>query len=167
MKQKSKIPGPSLQQSMDAAKCLPLHPYLKKYLGYCFFKAAARFRGAMDRQLAQFGIVGPHFGMMVLIREMGPQTQVELGQQMGMDKATMVRMIDGLEAKKFLKRVTTPEDRRAKRIELTPQGLQAINKMDEARKRAEKEMLGNLTAAEREQLRDIVMKILATPFRTD
>ena len=137
-----------------------LHPDLKRYLGYCFYKAAAHIRGKVDRQLQPFGVVAPQFGMMIVLETHGSKTQGELGQFMGMDKATMVRMIDGLEAKKFVTRVPSQEDRRANRLEITKTGRLAIVKMDQARQRAETEFLKVLSPKERVQLAAIVAKLV-------
>ena len=138
-----------------------LHPYLNSYLGYCFYKAAARIRGKVDRRLAEFGVVAPQFGMLIILQQAGAMTQRELGSFMDIDKATMVRMIDGLEAKKFLTRTTTKTDRRAKRLEITKKGAQTLIKMNKARIRAEQEFLKDLGTKEQAQLRSIVAKLIS------
>ena len=56
---------------------------------------------------------------------------------MGMDKTTMVRMIDGLENAKLVTRVPSKTDRRANLLQVAEAGQLAKVKMDEARKRAE------------------------------
>ncbi len=159
MKRKQ-IAGPSVRQALESGRCLPLHPYLKDYLGYCFIKGALRIRIAVDRELSRFGVVAPQFGMLIILREAGPMTQVDLGSQMAIDKATMVRMIDNLEEKKFLTRATSSTDRRAKYLEITPAGRHAVRKMDAARKRAEDEALVVLNQDERAQLKRILAKLL-------
>ncbi len=138
-----------------------LHPYLKNYLGYCFYKAAARIRGKVDRRLAEFGVVAPQFGMLIILQQAGGMTQGELGSFMDIDKATMVRMIDGLETKGFLTRTTTKSDRRAKRLEITKLGAKNLLKMNKARMRAEEEFLTDLGTQEQAQLRSIVSKLIS------
>lgn len=160
MKRKSHDARPNLMHSLEHAKCVPMHPYLKEYVGYTLLKVALRIRAAVDAGLAEFGIIGPQFGMLVILREMGPLTQSELGAQMAIDKATMVRFIDALEERKYLTRATSASDRRAKFLQLTPSGRQALNRMDEVRRRAENEVLSPLSAAEREQLRRIAHKMI-------
>src|ERR1035437_20139 len=81
-----------------------LHQSLKKYIGYCFYKTAASMRAKVDHRFAPFGLVAPQFGMLIILREQGPITQMELGSYMAIDKATMVRMIDVLEGKKLVTR---------------------------------------------------------------
>src|SRR6185437_7126454 len=94
MKQKS-----SESKSIEAATEVgQIHPELLKYVGYCFHKAALRMRSKIDAQLSPQGIVAPQFGMLALLEIQGPMTQNELGAYMKIDKATMVRLVDGLEA---------------------------------------------------------------------
>src|SRR5258708_4018821 len=90
-----------------------LHQDLKKYLGYCFYKSAAGLRAKVDQRYAPFGLVAPQFGMLIILQSSGPITQNELGQFMAVDKATMVRMIDGLQDKKLVTRTQSQKDRRA------------------------------------------------------
>lgn len=137
-----------------------LHPFLKKYLGYCFYKTAAKIRAQVDQELEPFGIVAPQFGMLITLLSQGPMTQGELGAFMAVDKATMVHMIDGLEENRFLTRVTSKKDRRANLLEVTKAGQRAVKEMDAARKRAENNFLKPLNAVERRQLRAIVSKLI-------
>jgi DNA-binding MarR family transcriptional regulator len=160
MKRKTKKPNPIL--SPPVVYVSPkLHPFLKQYMGYCFYKAAGHIRSQVDQQLAPFGVIAPQFAILNVLQNLGPLTQGELGHHMAIDKATMVRMIDGLEAKKFVTRVKSKTDRRANGLEVTKAGTAAVLKMNEARKRAEEEFLKPLTKEERLQLRAIVSKLVS------
>ena len=142
---------------------LHLHPDLKEYLGYCFYKAATRIRSMVDLELAPFGVVAPQFGMLIILDSQGSMTQGELAEFMSMDKATMVRMIDGLQAKKFLTRVPSKQDRRSNRLAITPSGRSVLVKLDQARERAEGEFLAALSRKEQAQLRAIIGKLSSAP----
>lgn len=137
-----------------------VHPLLKKHTGYCLAKAAARFRALFDQALIPYGLIAPQVGLLSLLSEIGPVNQVELGQSLGIDKATMVRLIDGLESRGYLVRVAEKTDRRAKRLEITKAGAAAGKKLAVLRRGIEEEFLGVLTATEREQLRAIVHKLV-------
>jgi DNA-binding MarR family transcriptional regulator len=137
-----------------------LHAALKSYLGYCFYKAATKIRAMVDERLEDFRVVAPQFGMLIILQVHGSQTQAELGQQVGMDKASMVRMLDGLEGLGLVKRLQSQQDRRANHLQITTKGRQAIVKMDKVRRQAEELFLAPLSAAERSQLTNIVGKLL-------
>jgi DNA-binding MarR family transcriptional regulator len=146
----------------DPGACLTVHPHLKQYTGYCFYKAAAKFRSIVDEHLSPLGVIAPQFGILSLLAHTGSVTQVELGKFMAIDKATMVRLIDLLEDKKYLKRISQSLDRRTKKIEVTKMGLEILGKMNIARKEAENRFLSVLSQEERSQLREIVSKLIST-----
>ncbi len=45
------------------------------------------------------GLVSPQFGILRLLQLLGPMSQITLGQDLGIDKASMVKFIDGIEKK--------------------------------------------------------------------
>ena len=119
-----------------------------------------RLRAGFDRRVQKYGLVAPMFLMLKLLKIEGKMTQVELGAYMAVDKATMVRMIDALEERKYLNRVQHDRDRRAKWLEITAAGRKVVARVDEERAEAEAQLLSHLTATEREQLRALVAKLL-------
>lgn len=137
-----------------------LHPFLKDRIGYCFSKAALKVRSFLDAELEQWGVVGPQFGMLLILRSGGSVNQIELGRCMHIDKATMVRLIDSLEEMGFVTRTTLPEDRRSKRLSITKAGLQVLEKMERASLKAEEQAYGHMTAAEKKTLHLLLKKVL-------
>lgn len=140
-----------------------LHPELKAYVGYCLHKLGMRARANFDRRIQKYGLLAPMYVMLKLLKLEGKMTQVELGTYMAVDKATMVRMIDGLEELKFLKRTQHAQDRRAKLLELTDAGRKVVTTIDKTREEAEAQLLAPLSPAEREHLRALVAKVLDVP----
>jgi MarR family transcriptional regulator for hemolysin len=61
----------------------------------------------------------------------GEYTQKELADAVGLDKTTMVVTVDALERKGLARRVPAPEDRRARVIEVTPEGEKAVAEGEE------------------------------------
>ena len=146
---------------MDTPQAMPcFHKELKKYLGYCFYKTALALRSKVDQRYARFGLVAPQYGMLIILTDAGPLTQNELGQSMVIDKATMVRMIDVLEEKKYVTRTQSKTDRRANYLEITKAGRAVLDKLDEERRAAEEEFLQPLTPAEKTQLKSIIDKLV-------
>ena len=56
--------------------------------------------------------------------------QSELAERMGIQGPTLVRLLDALEAQGLVQRVSTPEDRRAKRVVIQPAGLRMVGEVD-------------------------------------
>jgi DNA-binding MarR family transcriptional regulator len=154
-----KLSLPVYNPTMPPAQKARLHQSLKRYIGYCFYKTAACMRSKVDQRFSPYGLVAPQFGMLILLKEQGPLTQMELGTYMAIDKATMVRMLDVMQEKKLITRTQSKKDRRANYLEITKPGETMLNKLNEARKAAEEEFLQPLSKTEREQLAVIINKL--------
>lgn len=137
-----------------------VHPALKVYFGYCLTKAALKHKSMLAQELSKFKVVGPQLGIMKLLQIMGPTSQISLGQDMHVDKASMVKFIDGLEKQKFVRRVTDKKDRRIKLVELTEKGAKTLEILAEIRKQVEDEFLSPLTKKEKEALKEIISKLV-------
>lgn len=140
-----------------------LHPALKKFVGYCLYKLGARARARFDARLIKHGLSAPMYIMLRILKLEGKMTQSELGSYMAIDKATMVRLIDGLERQTYVSRVRHGQDRRAKLLELSAAGRRVIGRIEKDRIQAEEQLLAPLTKSERNQLRALVVKVLDVP----
>lgn len=136
-----------------------IHPELKDFVGYSLTKLGFRIRHRMEEILAPEGIVAPQAGIMRLLEKVGPLTQVELGQYMLIDKATMVRMLDGLEDLGLAVRKEHAQDRRAKVLTITAKGLKVLEKVKTARLAAEDLVLAPLDAKERAEFKRLLGKL--------
>jgi DNA-binding MarR family transcriptional regulator len=137
-----------------------VHPALRQYLGYALFKTALRMKMKMADLICPYGIIPAQTGIIMILKESGPMNQMTLGESMGVDKATMVKLIDGLEGQKLIKRTVPPEDRRAKLISITEKGLKVQAAVEEKSKQAEAEFLAPLNAAEKKAFKLILDKLL-------
>ncbi|MNT85381.1 HTH-type transcriptional repressor NicR [compost metagenome] len=86
--------------------------------------------------------------------------QITLGDELGIDKATMVKLIDQLEALKLVVRTPHPEDRRVKLISLTKKGADKQEALHKIARQNEKAFLAALTEEERNAVRSIVHKLV-------
>ncbi len=137
-----------------------LHPQLSSNVCYAFFKVAMRMRAQFNQSLSQYKVITPQYAMMRILSMEDRMTQVELGSYLAMDKATMVRMLDNLEKLKYLRRVQSDRDRRAKWLELTPSGKKIMQSLEKIRAATEAKFLLPLNLQEQAQLRNVVGKLL-------
>lgn len=137
-----------------------VHPELKSYFAYCLTKAAMRLRAAMDERLKPYNLISPQLGLLRLIEMHVSISQGELGQTMGIDKATMVKLVDNLEKSNFLVRKGCEKDRRIKYLSLTAAGKKMLLKGTKLREEIEKDFLSPLTAEERAVLEKALPKLI-------
>jgi len=68
------------------------------------------------------GLTGPQLWVMVTVLREGPLRVLALAEKLYLHPATVVGILNRLEAKGLVVRKRTPKDRRAVEIELTPEG---------------------------------------------
>jgi len=122
-------------------------------------------RSLLDNQLKPFGILPPQTGILSLLKHLGPQNQITLGEELGIDKATMAQLIAGLEKLRLVDRTTSTQDRRAKFVRITQQGLATLVHLKATSKNVQKEFLKSLTASERRAIQRIIPKLLKANSR--
>lgn len=113
------------------------------------------------RELGQLGLdVKQHAVLTVLVDE-GPMTQQSMGQRLGIDRTTVVTVVDGLDESGLVERRRSPADRRAYLLTPTRAGRQSQKRGQRAVRAAEKQLLGALTEPERRTLVDLMARALS------
>jgi DNA-binding MarR family transcriptional regulator len=126
------------------------------------FKHAERLMSELHVEaLAPFDIHARDLGVLLAIDSTEPASQQEIAQRMGVDRTTMVAIIDALEAKGMIARHPDPEDRRRNVVELTPTGQDILRQAITASDAAEAQLLAPLSLDESQQLRDLLARVLA------
>src|SRR5213080_2494293 len=97
---------------------------------------------------------------LVYLREQGGSSQQQLGQSLMLDPNNCVILLNDLEDFGYVERRRDPSDRRRHIVEMTDAGRRALEYAGEKLETLEDEVLPNLDASERAQLRDLVAKAL-------
>lgn len=82
--------------------------------------------------------------------------------------ASVTSLLQGLERRELISREQDSENARSKRVYITPAGAELIRGFDEATAQMSEDILSALTAAERDQLHSLMLKLTAqlpTPTR--
>src|SRR3954469_24434435 len=88
-------------------------------------------RGFVDALHAELGVRGfadlrPPYGVVFRALRDKPLTLTELAGRLGVTKQSAAKVVNEMEAKDLLRRKGSPTDGRAKSLELTPRGQQAM-----------------------------------------
>jgi DNA-binding MarR family transcriptional regulator len=94
-------------------------------IGFLLRLAHGRAARAFSAALEPLAIEGRHFAVLHHL-DRHPRSQRELVELIDSDKASMVRLIDDLEAKGLVRRDSTPGDRRVHAVTLTDAGTKAL-----------------------------------------
>ncbi|MFI7387372.1 MarR family winged helix-turn-helix transcriptional regulator [Streptomyces sp. NPDC049813] len=114
-------------------------------LGFLVKHAYLRLSGLLGEALAPYDVHPKELGVLSVIAEDGTErSQNELASAIGLDRTTMVAVIDALEGKGLVARRRSARDRRRNVVTLTETGAACLREADEARVEAEAAFLAPL-----------------------
>jgi DNA-binding MarR family transcriptional regulator len=135
-------------------------PPVTEFAGQLFFRLwrVAHVRAA--DVLGSVGLTPALFGLLNVIAAREGAIQQELGSAMGIDRSTMVSLIDQLESAGLAKRRPSATDRRAREVAITPKGRRLLQRARQSVLETEDEVLAGLTAEERRELERLLRRAL-------
>jgi DNA-binding MarR family transcriptional regulator len=131
-------------------------------LGYLLKHAGRLMSDLNTAALAPFDIEPRELGVLIVIDSFEPASQQQVAERIGIDRTTMVAMLDTLEAKGLVSRRPDAEDRRRNVVELTPAGQDTLTRGVAASETAEAQLLAALSPEEATQLRELLARVVAT-----
>ena len=128
-------------------------PEVTTRLGYLLKHAQQRMNELSTRALEPYGVNGRELAVLVMLAGREPESQQQAAQRLGVDRTTMVALLDTLERKGLVSRQPHAEDRRRNVVELTGVGHTVLEKATRASDEAEREFLAPLDPQTARQLR--------------
>lgn len=135
------------------------HGMLPDLIGYNLRRAQVAVFANFQQTMASFDLTPGQFGVLMLIRENAGLSQSELGNAVGIDRSTMVAVIDRLEARGLVVRAPSPRDRRSYALRLSPAGDALIEEMIPKIQAHEEAIAKRLDEQERATLIDLLSRI--------
>jgi DNA-binding MarR family transcriptional regulator len=102
---------------------------LTGHLGYLVRRAQLWIFQDFIRTLAKLNIRPAQYSVLLMIEANPGLSQATLAQTLRIERARLVRLLDGLEARRFVQRRRSKSDRRSHILSLTPQGRGALGQM--------------------------------------
>lgn len=118
------------------------------------------FLDAFDRQLLRtFGLTPTQYNVLLHLDPAHGKQLVTLSDLMMVARSTISRIIDQMEAAHLVDRVVDPEDRRAQRVVLTPEGVALRDRVHAAHGEALGEYMQGLSQTEQDALLSLLYKM--------
>jgi DNA-binding MarR family transcriptional regulator len=136
---------------------------LTRTLGYLLKHAQLQMAGLNTAALAPYGIDGRDLGVLLVLAGHEPTSQQQAAQRLGVDRTTMVALLDTLEARGLVSRHPDANDRRRNVVELTAAGQDTLRQAVAASAEAERALLAPLAPQAARQLRDALHAIVIPP----
>jgi DNA-binding MarR family transcriptional regulator len=134
---------------------------LSRNFGFILNDVARLMRTSFDRRVKALGLTRSQWWVLNHLFRNNGATQSELAEILEIEKATLGRLLDRMEAKRWIRREEHANDRRAKRVYLTDEVEPALKAMRAAAADMRREALANLDAADRERFVDILLAVKA------
>lgn len=90
------------------------------------------FARLLEKEYGKYGLNGASFDVLAMLRRLGEPyrlTPTQLYTSLGVSSGTMTNRIDQLERVGMVNRIPDPRDRRGLIVELTPEGLEVVDKL--------------------------------------
>lgn len=138
-------------------------PAMAAHLGYLLKHVQLRYFELAATALAPAGISGREAAVLRAVDGPEPLAQGEIARKMGVDRTTMVALIDDLQARGLVRRRQDPDDRRRNVVELTDAGQDVTREAAQAAEQAERAFLSPLSAGEAHQFKQTLRALLYSP----
>jgi DNA-binding MarR family transcriptional regulator len=136
------------------------HGLLPELLGYQLRLAQQAVFRDFERAADGLGVSPGRFGMLVLIEANPGVSQSRLAQEVGLDRSTLVAILDALEDTRLVER-RAGEDRRSNGLWLTRRGKAVVEKMKARVAEHEARIAARLTAVEQRHLLELLRRLAA------
>ena len=127
-------------------------------VGYVLTVAQQRLRLAMDTAMRDLGVTAPQYAVLRYLGESAGMSGADLARRAFVTPQTMNRIIVNLDKAGLIERAPHAKSGRILDTRLSPAGRRLLEKCRERVDAVENTMLSGLTAAEREQLRDLLQR---------
>jgi len=121
-------------------------------VGYLMGRARASLLTALDERLERFGLTGMQLAVLKHLAEGAARTAVDLCRFMHYDTGSMTRILDRLEAKSWVRRERSRDDRRLVLLRVTPGGRAQLPRLLAVAARVLQAHLAGFSASEIEAL---------------
>lgn len=133
-------------------------------LGYLLKLAQLRFGERVRTALAPLGIGTREWAALICLDDRRPLSQIELGERSGIDRTTLVAVLDQLQDSGLVQRHPDRDDRRRNVIQITAAGRDLRARAAAVVDECERQFLAPLKTAEAHQLKNALQTVI-TPSR--
>lgn len=129
-------------------------------LGYLLKHAQLGLAELTAAALEPFGLTGRELAVLTVLASSEPTSQQQAAQRLGVDRTTMVALVDVLEDKGLVQRHAHAEDRRRNVVELTEKGRGTLHEAGKAAQEAESRFLAPLSSKDAQRLKAALLAVI-------
>jgi len=138
---------------------------LRRLPSWLTSRAQMRSARLVNERLALAGSDRRDYALLSALDQYGPTSQATLARRCNIDPSDAVAVMNDLEARRLASRRRDPVDRRRNTVEVTPEGLALLDRLDTLVTEAQEDYLAPLSPAERERFTALLAKVVGEPAR--
>jgi DNA-binding MarR family transcriptional regulator len=138
-------------------------PQLEPTTGFLIVRVAEAIERRFSARLRPLKLRPRQLHVLRYVNAAGAISQTELADGISVDAANLIETLDELEAGGLLRREIDTNDRRRRRISLTPAGLRKLRAGLRAADQADRDVLGALAPHELDSLRETMLRAYRSP----
>jgi MarR family transcriptional regulator, lower aerobic nicotinate degradation pathway regulator len=136
------------------------HPNEPSDLGLLLAQAGRAVTRRFQDALSPMGVRPRPMSLLFILRE-APMSQQQLAAVIDIAPTNLVGLLNDLEKHRLVRRVRDPADRRRHVVEITQRGLKRADEVAVKGRAVEDEFFSALTAEERQQLKQMLQRVVA------
>ncbi|KPK08583.1 MAG: hypothetical protein AMJ64_03025 [Betaproteobacteria bacterium SG8_39] len=140
---------------------------LSRNFGFLLNDVARLLRTTYDRRVKALGLTRSQWWVLTHLFRAQGVTQSELAEVLEIEKPTLGRLLDRLEAKGWVRREHDAKDRRAWRVYLSESAEPAMKTMRAVAAEVRRDAMAGLSADEREHFVDLLIAVKSNLQRPD
>ena len=129
------------------------------YVGYLIGDVSRMFRTVYDRRVQPLGLTRAQWRVMTRLNRLESCTQTQLAIELEIEKPTLGKLIERLEAKGWVERRADASDARSKRLFLTPAARPLLEEISQRADEVIEGVFAGIGADESARLRDTLSDI--------
>jgi MarR family transcriptional regulator, lower aerobic nicotinate degradation pathway regulator len=150
----------------------PMPEPLGRFTGFALSWVTDLNRQMFASAMAELDLLPAHPAILVLLMVEGPMVQARLSDRLRIDRATMVSLLNGLEAQGLVERRPHPTDRRAFEVHITEAGEARMEDIGHAATAVNNRFYGTLSPEEQQVFLTLLRRLATAntprvPFTSD
>lgn len=152
-------PGPADAAARPSSRPTIHFGRLEQLLGYALRRAQVRVFQDFEAEMNELGLTPGQLGALFLIEANRGLSQSELGAALGIDRSSVVPLIDRLQKRGWVRRAARASDRRAHALELAPAGTALLTRLLPRLEAHEARIAAAMQPGERKRLFELLAKV--------
>lgn len=138
----------------------PVPEVLANNAGFLLKRTASIIDEMNERALSRVKLSPRQLGLLRVVASEGPLSQQALSKRHNVDRTTLVQIIDELEERQLMSRITDERDRRSNLLYLTPRGKKTLVQAAKLADKEQAKFLEPIDESEWESLRLNLIKLI-------